>query len=121
MRRDFGKEHLTKLVKSAKIALATATRIKQQSTSVGIDVLDKLAVAFKVQPWHLLIPYLDVNNVPSESSLAPPQWPFEHVSQADYEALSMSERIIVQARLQGYLERVIEEKNRGAQASRKVA
>lgn len=59
MKRDYGKENLTRLAEDAKIGPGTSSRLKAQQTSVGIDVLDALAVAFKVEPWQLMVPGLD--------------------------------------------------------------
>jgi len=58
MQAVYGKENLTRLVSDAKIGPGTATRIKDQATSVGIDVLEKIAKPLKVQPWELLNPAL---------------------------------------------------------------
>jgi transcriptional regulator with XRE-family HTH domain len=59
MRQEFGRENLTKLVGKAKIGPGTASRIKNRDTSVGLDVLEKVASAFGVQPWQLLFPAED--------------------------------------------------------------
>lgn len=58
MRTRYGKENLTKMASEASIGPATASRIKEQRTSVGVDVLDALAALFKVEPWQLLLPEL---------------------------------------------------------------
>jgi hypothetical protein len=58
MRRDYGVENLSRLVRETAIGPGSATRIKEQETSVGIDVLEKLAGHFKVEPWQLLAPAL---------------------------------------------------------------
>jgi len=106
MLREFGKENLTALAKKAKIGPGTATRIKEQSTSVGLEVLEQIARAFGVQPWHLLLPDFDASNPQAHPNDAE-RWPFEHVSQAAYELLTKEERIYIQ----GYLARAIDEKN----------
>ncbi len=54
----WGKENLTQLALAAKIGPGSATRIKEQKTSVGLDVLEKVAKAFGLQPWQLLVPNL---------------------------------------------------------------
>lgn len=64
MIRDYGKENLTRLARETTIGPASATRIKNMETSVGIDVLARIAANFKLQPWHLLLPGLDPENVP---------------------------------------------------------
>jgi len=104
MKRDFGRENLTTLAKKARIGPGTVTRIKEQSTSVGLDVLEQIARVFNVQPWQLLLPELDVDNLPPHPNLA--VWPFKHVSQEAYDTLPAEERIFIQ----GYLARAIEEK-----------
>lgn len=105
MKREFGKENLTALAKRAKIGPGTATRIKEQTTSVGIDVLDQIAVAFRVKPWHLLMPKRDSSS-PAKESLAGTEWPLDKVDRAAYEALPLDERIFVQ----GHLDRLIAER-----------
>jgi transcriptional regulator with XRE-family HTH domain len=72
MRRRYGGENLTRLAKEAKVGPGSATRLKEQRTSVGIDILDKLARLFKVEPWQLLAPGLD-ERLPSEPAATP--WP----------------------------------------------
>jgi len=116
MQRDFGREHLTAFAKKAKISPGTASRIKEQSTSVGLDVLDQIAHAFNVQPWHLLSPGLGQSGLASSHPVSI-RWPFEHVSQADYESLPPEERLFIQ----GFLAGVIAEKNRARERMRKVA
>lgn len=58
MQALYGKENLTRLVAESGIGPGTATRIKEQRTSVGLDVLEKIAKPLKVQPWELLNPAL---------------------------------------------------------------
>jgi transcriptional regulator with XRE-family HTH domain len=58
----YGTENLTRLAFDAGIGPGTATRIKQAETSVGIDVLAKLATVFAVSPWQLLAPGLGDDN-----------------------------------------------------------
>jgi len=65
MRRRYGGENLTRLAKEAKVGPGSATGLKEQRTSVGIDILDKLARLFKVEPWQLLAPGLE-ERLPSE-------------------------------------------------------
>lgn len=70
MKAKYGKENLTKMAADAAIGPGTAARIKEQKTSVGLDVIDTLAQLFKVEPWQLLVPQLDA----SRTSLT--AWPF---------------------------------------------
>ena len=64
MRYHWSGENLTRLAREAGIGPGTATRMKEQRTSVGIDVLQKVAAAFDLQAWHLLTPNLDPSNPP---------------------------------------------------------
>lgn len=62
MKSLYGKENLTRLIKEAHVGPGTVTRIKEQETSVGVDVLEKISTALKVAPWQLLHPTLGVKN-----------------------------------------------------------
>ena len=64
MQHHYGRENLSKLAREAKIGPGSATRIKEQQTSVGLDVLEKVADCFGLEPWHLLIVGLDPMNPP---------------------------------------------------------
>lgn len=65
MEHHWGREHLSRLSREAGVGLATTSRIKACNTSVGIDVLASIARVFDLQPWHLLVPGLDVSNPPT--------------------------------------------------------
>lgn len=54
MQREWNGEFLGRLARECSIAQATVTRIKQQETSVGLDVIEAIAARFKLQPWQLL-------------------------------------------------------------------
>lgn len=56
MTERYGKENLTKLAAEARVGPGTVTRIKDQKTSIGSDVIDRIAVALGVQAWQLLAP-----------------------------------------------------------------
>lgn len=56
MTARYGRENLNRLASDSKIGNGTASRIKSMKTSVGLDVLDKLSAAYKVEPWQLLFP-----------------------------------------------------------------
>lgn len=64
MAHHWGGENLTRLSREAHIGPGTCTRMKERSTSVGLDVLEKVAKVFNLQPWHLLTPNLDPSNPP---------------------------------------------------------
>lgn len=56
MKAHYGAENLNRLARDAKLGPATVTRIKEMKTSVGLDVIAKIAIFFKVDPWQLLVP-----------------------------------------------------------------
>lgn len=63
MKRDYGGENLTRLGKAVK-SPATSARLKEQKTSIGVTMLDRLATHFKVEPWQMLVPGFDAKNPP---------------------------------------------------------
>ena len=65
MRKQWGAENLTRLAKESGIGLGTCSRMKAQETSVGIEVVDKIAAAFSVEPWELLVPGFNPYNRPT--------------------------------------------------------
>jgi len=64
----YGKENLTRLIEEAKVGPGTVTRIKNQETSVGVDVLEKISTALKVAPWQLLHPDGDSISIPQHAN-----------------------------------------------------
>ena len=64
MQHHWKKEDLGRLARTAKIGPATCTRIKQQQTSVGVEIVDKIAEVFGLDTWQLLVPNLDPANPP---------------------------------------------------------
>jgi len=63
MIKKYGKENLYKTHidslesgKNKQISLSSLQRIKSKETAVGLDVLDKLAYFFELEPWQLLVP-----------------------------------------------------------------
>jgi len=58
-------ENLTRLSREAKIGPGTATRIKEMQTSVGLDVVDRVAEVFDLEMWQMLTPGLDPKNPPA--------------------------------------------------------
>lgn len=59
MDHHYGEENLNRLAREAKFGPGTASRIKEQKTSAGLDTLDKVARAFNLETWQLLVPGLD--------------------------------------------------------------
>ena len=54
MTHEFGRENMTRFANKCGFAVSTVQRIKEMKTSVGIDVVEQIADAFKidVQPAH---------------------------------------------------------------------
>jgi transcriptional regulator with XRE-family HTH domain len=65
MRKHWNEENLNRLARTAGIGPATAARLKEQRTSVGLEVLDKIADAFNVATWQLLVPGMDAESLPT--------------------------------------------------------
>lgn len=66
MNKRYGRENLNQLARDAKVGNGTAMRLKTQETSVGLDILDKLAQTFDVEPWQLLTPGFDPDSLPGD-------------------------------------------------------
>lgn len=47
-----------------KIGVGTYQRVQQAKTSIGINVVAKIAHAFHLEPWQLMVPNLDPSNPP---------------------------------------------------------
>jgi hypothetical protein len=87
-----GESGVAKLMKRG-FANGTAQRILDAETSLGIDVLERIAKAFDVEPWQLCAPNL------GGSAKAPPQpdkWPFKEVSRELWASLSEGHRGVVE-------------------------
>lgn len=65
MLQHYGKENLQRFSRDTKIGIATVGRIRDQQTSVGLDVLDKIAAKFNTSAWQLLVPGFDPGNKPA--------------------------------------------------------
>lgn len=65
MVQRYGEENIAKFAKDTKIGLATVGRIKEQKTSVGLAVMDKIASKFNISSWQLLVPGFDPKNPPT--------------------------------------------------------
>ncbi|QLI49512.1 hypothetical protein vBPaeMUSP25_41 [Pseudomonas phage vB_PaeM_USP_25] len=56
MLAQWGAENQNRLAREAKVGVATVARMKSADTSIGVDVLEKVASALGVQAWQLLCP-----------------------------------------------------------------
>jgi hypothetical protein len=70
MKKHYGKENLTQLAKDCKFGPGTSSRLKEQKTSVGLDVVDKIAEHFHVQSWQLLVQGFDPESHPTLQPLS---------------------------------------------------
>jgi transcriptional regulator with XRE-family HTH domain len=59
MRHRWQGENISRLAREAKIGPATVARLKQQETSVGLEVLDRISEVLGVETWQLLVPGMD--------------------------------------------------------------
>ena len=95
MVKHYGKENLSRLALDCSIGLGTAGRIKEQKTSVGIGVMDKIAAHFNLAAWQLLVPGFN----PSEPPVLQP------VSQTEQRlwraVMSVAEEIAQEQQAQG--------------------
>lgn len=66
----YGGENLTRLARDCKIGPGTASRMKEAQTSVGLEVIDKIAKHFHVEAWELLVPHFDPKNRPTLQPLS---------------------------------------------------
>lgn len=65
MSAHWGKPNLSRLSKEAGVGLASCDRIKKQSTSFGLDLVESVAAVFGLQAWQILTPDLDPLDPPT--------------------------------------------------------
>jgi transcriptional regulator with XRE-family HTH domain len=65
MVQHWGEENQSRLAKVCDVGLGTIARIKRMQTSVGLDVLERIAEHFHMSPWQLLVPGMDPKNPPT--------------------------------------------------------
>lgn len=125
MLKRYEREHLTNFAKDVGISPGTATRIKVQATSVGIDVLDKIAAYFKIESWQLLAKNLGVDA--KENHAIPPEyhdpWPFElaGLARERYEALPLPSKHAIQTMMRDAIAKEELEVSRTKQESAKTS
>jgi hypothetical protein len=116
MRSHYGKENLTRLAADAKIGPGTASRIKQQETSVGLDTVDAIAKAFKLDPWQLLVPHMNAEHPPHLQTRTE-DWPFESFRPAQLTQLP-PDRL---GKIEGYIESVLESFADATKSGKRIA
>lgn len=65
MLAEWEEVNINRLARECKIGPATVVRIKDQKTSVGLEVLDKIADRFNLAVWQLLVPGMEPGNPPT--------------------------------------------------------
>jgi hypothetical protein len=65
MEHHWRRVSLAELSRKAHIGLGSVSRIKEQETSVGVDIVAKVADVFHLEAWQLLVPGLDPKNPPT--------------------------------------------------------
>lgn len=84
----------------------SAQRILNLETKIGVDQLDKLAKAFKVEPWQLCAPNLGAAT--GQVKLVPDRWPFATIRRDRWEELSERHKGVVEDAALQALERLQE-------------
>lgn len=104
MKKKYGGENLTRLALDAKFGPGTSTRLKKQVTSIGVDVIEKLAVVFELQPWQLLVPNLDPEAPPLLGG--PDGWPFPRLDRRRFDQLEAEDKVELQGALRERIEKL---------------
>lgn len=76
MAHHWGGENLQRLAREAGIGPASCSRLKAQQTSVGVELLEKVAAIFGVQAWQLLVPGFDPKSPPVLMPVSAPERAF---------------------------------------------
>ena len=95
----YGKVNLTAFAKDVGIGPATSSRIKERQTSVGTDILDRIAKAFGVSSWSLIDPSFDPLAKP-----LPTEWPFHEITPEMFNQLSERRKGMAEAKILELLE-----------------
>jgi hypothetical protein len=72
-----GKSGVSLLI-SKGVPHGTAQRVLDESTGIGVEVLERVAEALGVDPWQLCVPELDPARLPSTEP-ASFRWPFRQI------------------------------------------
>jgi transcriptional regulator with XRE-family HTH domain len=60
-----------KLSKKTGLGTGTLSRVRNGEVDVNLDTLEKLAKAFHVEAWQLLVPRMEPNNLPALQAISP--------------------------------------------------
>ena len=64
MVKRYGAVRIGRFRRDTGIGAATISRILDATTSIGIDIVEKIARAFKLEAWQLLVSEFDADNPP---------------------------------------------------------
>lgn len=56
MEERYGRENINRLAREAKVGVGTVSRMKEAKTSVGVNIVEKIAGLFKMEAFELLMP-----------------------------------------------------------------
>jgi transcriptional regulator with XRE-family HTH domain len=93
MQKHFGGKNLTKLAREAVGSPGNATRLLDGKTSVSVDMLDRIARRFKLEPWQLLVPDFDPSAPPKLAQPTSPSFFRSRYSPVGLELLDLFERV----------------------------
>jgi hypothetical protein len=65
MQERWGEVNINRLARECEVGAATVQRIKEQNTSVGLVLIDKIAVNFDLETWQILVPDMDPKATPA--------------------------------------------------------
>lgn len=93
--------NLPSITKAGGGSNGTLGRIQLAQTGVSIDAVESLAASFRIEPWQLMHPNLEVMPGPKGKALLSglPDWPFAMIDRARYDELDDEQRGFVQSKL----------------------
>lgn len=106
MRYHWGKINKTRFATEAGAGQGTYDRI-EEGTSIGLDLLEKIAAVFKLQAWQLIAAELD----PAAPAQTHAPWPFELFTPDEYTLIPMDYRKRVENELAGEVLRAKKKRN----------
>jgi transcriptional regulator with XRE-family HTH domain len=60
-----------KLAKKTGLGTATLSRVRNGEVDANLDTLERLAKAFHIEAWQLLVPRMEPNNLPALQAISP--------------------------------------------------
>lgn len=91
---------------NGRITNGTLDRIRREESAAGVDTLEPIATVFGLEPWHLLVPGLQIrpgrDGDPVIDGL--PAWPLEMVDKGRYTSLPAPDKAYAQAKMMAAIE-----------------